>query len=279
MISIVIINYNTQESTLRAVRLARERSEAGTEIIVIDNGSASFDDAMFRAEGAETIQNDRNRGFSVAANQGLHRAHGAHLLLLNSDAFVEEGAIGAMAEYLDQYPKVGIVGARMLYPNGDDQVSAGFFPSFLRAVVTYATLYKYFGHSMFLYAPNPFTKRFFEAPSVVDWVSGGCMMIRREVMEAIGVLDEDFFFGGEDLEYCFRARQAGWNTVFLPDVRVRHVHGASSGNVRSLFSLKQQGKGMLMFMQKCFPRRIAARIVIFLALKIKIFLTRKGIIG
>jgi len=279
MTSIIIINYNTQDSTLKAVRLARERSESGTEIIVIDNGSSAFDETLFCSEGACVIRNDRNKGFAVAANQGLRRAKGSHLLLLNSDAFVEKDTISILAKYLDLHAETGVVGARMTYPDGRDQVSAGFFPSFLRACITYSTLYKHVGHSMFLYAPNRFTKQFFSGPTEVDWVSGGCMMIRREMADRIGFLDETFFFGGEDLEYCFRVRRAGWKTVFLPDVKVSHVHGASSGNVKSLFNLEKQGEGMLRFMRLCFPERIMTRGLIFLVLKIKIALTRKGIIG
>jgi len=277
-ISIIIINYNTQEMTLEAIQKVRLHTKRPHEIILIDNGSDVFEEEKFLAEDVTVIRNSENKGFSVAANQGLRKAQGRFLLLLNSDAFVENGVLDTLAQYLERHEKVGVIGARMQYPDGLSQVSAGFFPTFLRAVFTYSTLYKYLPHSMFLYENNYFTRNYFKMPVSVDWISGGCMMIRRSVIEKIGYLDEQFFFGGEDLDYCYQVKKYGWEVVYHPLVEVIHNHGHSSGNVRSLFSLKHQGEGMLKFMKKNFPKRIITRGFIKSILSLKIFLTKRDVL-
>lgn len=278
IVSVTIINYNTQETTLETAKRVKQSIGVDMELIIIDNASREFDAAPFEALGARVIRNGENLGFAKAANQGLKTSHGDYLMLLNSDAFVETDTISSMVAYLEKNPRAGVVGPKMRYPDGRNQVSSGFFPTFLRSLVTYSTLYKYLPHSMFLYAGNSFHKVFFTEPSVVDWISGGAMMFRREAFRAVGLLDERFFFGGEDLDCCYRLKQTGWDIVFHPGIVVVHCHGHSSGNVRSIFSLQKQGEGLIAFMKKDFPDRVAARLLIALVLKMKLILTRKGLL-
>lgn len=278
-VTFIVINYNTQETTLEALRRAQKSRSVQPSFIVIDNASREFDPEPFEKLGAFVIRNETNLGFAKAANQGLRLATSSDFaMLLNSDAFVEENAVSLLVDYAKKERRIGVIGPRMVYPDGRDQVSAGFFPTFTRALITYSTLYKYLPHSMFLFAANPFTRRYFRGPNDVDWISGGAMLIQKETLVDVGLLDEGYFFGGEDLDYCRRASSKGWRVVFSPLARVVHFHSYSSGGTRSTFSMKHQGEGMLRFMRTHFPGRLGARAVIAFVLKAKLKLIEKAIL-
>jgi hypothetical protein len=231
-LSVIIVSWNTAGLTVECVRtVERAWQTVRGECLVIDNGSSPEDfkrlsDAL---PGDQLIRNETNRGFAAAVNQGLRRSRGRHVMLLNSDAFVAAGTLQHLVEFLDANPRVGAVGPQVLHPDGSVQGSARGFPNALSA---------FFGRQALLtrYFPsNPLSRRNLPAlghtlsvPMAVDWVSGACLMMRREAVEDVGYLDERFFMYWEDADLCWRMRQRGWEVIYDPRVRVVHLVGASS---------------------------------------------------
>ncbi|HEY9724527.1 MAG TPA: glycosyltransferase, partial [Oscillatoriaceae cyanobacterium] len=173
------------------------------------------------------IANDRNRGFAAANNQAYAASRGRLVLLLNSDTLVNPGQIEALAAFLEATPDAGVVGPKLLNADGSFQLSAC---PFVRPWDVY------FEHARF---PRPLQpeaqrspRRLYRFPETdampVDYVIGAALMIRREVVEAIGLLDEGFFMYGEEQDWCYRAKAAGWGVYYLPTAVITHLGGASA---------------------------------------------------
>ncbi len=198
-------------------------------MIVVDNASTDGSPDLVATEfpGVRLIRNTENVGFARANNQGLRAAQGRYLLLLNSDTEVQGNSLADMVRYLDEHPDVGVVGGSLRNADGSRQVAADAFPlrpwdmAWQRIVD-------------FVWPANTLTRRgrmslwSYEAPLEVDWVLGAALMIRRTTMLQVGLLSERFFMYAEDLEWCYRVKQAGWKLVHLPDAAIYHIGGGSS---------------------------------------------------
>lgn len=274
-ISAIVINYNTPESTERAVaQLLGRASESIREVILIDNGSTS----KVRMEHLDNervryFMNEGNLGFAAAANQGMRLAQGEVILLLNSDVFVGNGAIEKLAGFLEAHAETGIVGPRMSYPDGSFQVSCGNSFGLWSELIRLSTLYKYLPGGSLLY-PNRFNRPFFKQGGQVGYVSGGCLMLKRAVLERIGELDERFFFGIEDIDFCYRAVKAGWQVAYLPEAEVLHHHGHSAGGRRTLDRMRMERDNLEYFMRKHRPERFFERKAVKLMHTLKISLIK-----
>jgi GT2 family glycosyltransferase len=223
-LSIIVVNWNTcrlLEACLQSVEAARH--DLSVEVFVVDNGSTdgSVDLVRQRFPAVELIANASNRGFSAANNQAVERARGRYLLLLNSDAAVETDALPTLVAYADEHPEAGVIGPKLLNPDGTLQPSGGRFPT---PASTVASL---LGMNWLTGRPHYGTKRDYDRPAEVDEVSGAAMLIRRGVIDQIGGLDEGFAWGYEDVDFCLRARRAGWRVSYVPAARVVHQWGAS----------------------------------------------------
>ena len=242
------------------------------EIILIDNNSQkkiSMEDV--NRLKVKLIQNSENLGFAKAVNQGMEMSTGDFVLLLNSDVLVKNNSVNQMMDYLKNDSKAGIVGPLFYYPNGQCQPSAGKFPSLSREAIRFSMLGKIFFGGTLTYN-NIFARKFYKQPSNVDWLSGGCMLIRRQVIRQIGLLDENYFFGVEDFDYCLRAKKVGWKIMFLPSAEIIHYHGFSSGGRRSTFSLKFEADGMDYFFKKHFLQKKFTRFAIKIMYRSKIII-------
>jgi N-acetylglucosaminyl-diphospho-decaprenol L-rhamnosyltransferase len=236
-LSIVILNYNTCEHLLACIRaLVAEGSTSlsggplQAEALVVDNASTDGSADMVAAEfpWVELIRSPRNGGFAFGNNQALTRARGATILLLNPDTLMPPGGIGRLLERLEAHPEAGIVGPKLLRPNGSMHLACR------RSFPTPSTAFYRFSGLARLFPRSPRFGRYnltFVHPDLaieVDSVCGACMLVRREVLERVGLLDERFFMYGEDLDWCLRARDAGWTVRYEPAVVVQHQHGAAS---------------------------------------------------
>jgi N-acetylglucosaminyl-diphospho-decaprenol L-rhamnosyltransferase len=219
-VSVIVVNWNALEITTAALRSVIGGTDVEYELIVIDNGSTHDDSANElprRFKGAVFIANPSNFGFSRAVNQGLTRATGRYLLALNNDTRVVGNAIGDTVKYMDTHLDVGALG--VLHYNDDEertkQPSSYDAPTPLSELLLVARLDT-------PPAPDP---RVLYAERDVDWVCGSFLMIRRACLEQVGPLDEDFFAYDEDIEWCTRARRAGWKVRFWPGAALIHRGG------------------------------------------------------
>jgi len=234
-ISIIVVSYNT--ATILRECLLSIRAAGGAmvlETIVVDNGSCDDSVALVQVEFPEVrlIANDRNRGFGFANNQGVAIARALFVLLLNSDAFLHPGTLDALLAPLCAEPRVGLVGPRLIGPDGQVQRSAFHF---LRPAVL---LLEQLGLGRYLPVGRPIHTPWGKASSVsVPWILGACLLARRDVLTALGPFDTDFFMYAEDIDLCHRIRQAGLDIRLVSRTAVFHLGGASARRERSRLAL------------------------------------------
>ncbi|MDO8668365.1 MAG: glycosyltransferase family 2 protein [bacterium] len=264
LISVIIINYNTPAMTEKAISLFIDWADGfNYEIILIDNNSSEkITGAALKDWPIKFIQNTENVGFAKAVNQGIKAANGDYILLLNSDALVEEATVKNMLVYLKTKIRAGIIGPKFIYPDGRNQISSGKFPNFWRE------FFRLFMLNRLL--PFDAYNKDFETVRPVDRVSGGCMLIKREVINQIGLFDEGYFFGAEDMDFCLRAGKFGWQTVYYPLVKLVHYHSFSSGGRKAIRTIKLERNSLDYFFKKNFPKKIISRVLIWQMHNLKI---------
>jgi hypothetical protein len=203
------------------------------QVIVVDNASNDGSVKMVRAEFPKTalVVNDENRGFTAANNQGLAISSGRYVLFLNPDTEVVGNALATMVDYMDAHPEVGALGPELRYGDGSLQSSRRRFPDWMTALFESTPL-------AWHWPDNRWARRYRmeEGPQPqralpVDWVVGAALLARRETLAQIGGFDEGYFMYSEELDWCKRAHDAGWQTVYLPSVQVVHHEGKSSEQV------------------------------------------------
>lgn len=243
-VCIVITNYRTGALVVECLRSLRAEVDRvpGTRVIVVDN--ASPDDsverirAAIRAEGwsgwASLMPLDRNGGFAFGNNAAIRAVLGsaeppAYVFLLNPDTIAHAGAVSALVEFMEAHADVGIAGGRLEDPDGQVQRSAHRIHSPLTELENGARL----GILSRLLVNRIVSPPVQDTPHRCDWVSGASMMVRREVIESIGLMDEGYFLYFEEVDFCDRAQHAGWTCWYLPDSRVMHDEGRSTG-IRTL---------------------------------------------
>jgi len=226
-LSVVIPTHNTRELTLRCVASLAAAGAPDLQVVVVDDGGTDgTDDALAAADPQiEILRLSPAAGFTRAANQGLARAHGDLLLLLNSDTEVEPGAFAALLAAFDRDPRLGAAGAVLHYPDGSPQWSGGRAPGLLWLFALASGLPALLGRLPRWRRVKPVGA----PPGAVDWVTGAALALRRSAWEAAGPMDEGFRFYAQDLDLCLRLRQAGWSVELVPEFRVLHHHGATIG--------------------------------------------------
>lgn len=232
-VSFVLVSWNVCELVRRSLTsILAESAGIQAEIILVDNASRDGTGQMVQAEfpSVHLIANPDNRGFTAGNNQALALAEGRYLFLLNPDTELLPGATKALVDFLESNPQVGIAAPQLLNPNGTIQSSRRRFPTFATALLESTRLQRWFPH-------NPWLSRYYvldkpdDEPQEVDWVVGAAMLARREVYQQVGGLDEGYFMYSEELDWCYRAKLAGWRVVYFPGARVVHHLGKSSEQV------------------------------------------------
>jgi GT2 family glycosyltransferase len=234
-LSIVVVTHDVRE-LLRNCLHSIYAGEApfAFEVCVVDTGS---DDsaAMVRAEfpRAEVIEAPENPGFSAANNVGLRRATGEYCLLLNPDTVLPPDALARLVAKLDAEPEVGILGPKLVRGDGSlDRACRRSFPTPANAAYHFLRLPRLFPHSA-RFGEYNLTYRNPDEEYDVDSVTAACLLIRRSVLDQIGLLDETYWMYGEDIDLCWRSKARGWRTRYYPQVVVQHLKGQSS-KARSL---------------------------------------------
>jgi GT2 family glycosyltransferase len=256
-VSVIVVNYNAGFELVRCVQSITQ-AKIDLEVIVVDN--ASRDEsihqlyASFQGENKLTVlHNAKNLGFAVACNQGSKVATGDFLLYLNPDCIIEPETLPVLLQYLQNDPRVGMVGGLILNADGSEQRGCR------RSV---PTPWKSLVNSLGLEALSRLNPQIFsdfrldrepvpDQAVEVDAISGACMLVRRAALIDVGPLDEGYFLHCEDLDWCMRFRQRNWKIMFLPQARLEHSKGGCSSS-RPVFVEWSKHKGMVRFSRKFF---------------------------
>lgn len=266
-LSIIIVSYNTATLTKRAIELAWQDVQNSelknkAEIIVVDNNSTDNSPEVLKAlqkkighQFLKLFMNKHNHGFSAANNQALTKAQGEYLFLLNSDTEVRPGAISKLVTTFEQHPpqetkahhipdgspwdRLGILAAHLKNPDLTTQPQGGSFPTLLSLTAHWLMLddIPVIGSLLPSTQHTGRRARSYDLKQAIipqDWVGGTALMIKKEVLAEIGLLDEGIFMYGEDLEWCWRAKHHHWDIGIVPQAEVIHLGTASSTPINAL---------------------------------------------
>ena len=240
-LSIVIVTYNCADDVSRCLSsLVLHRPHLDHEIVVIDNGSVDATrDRVRSVPGVRLIERSDNAGYGTAVNEAVASTDGSHLLLLNPDTIVPQGSLDRLVAALDEVPgRVGVIGPRLMLTTGEPQQSARRFPAPGRLWAEVLRLHRFLparplhGARRTGYFPT-------DVSGPVDWVSGACHLIPRDVWDSVGGLTEETFLGFDDLEYCWRLDRLGYTTWFCADAEVIHECSAAVGARWSLMRVEE----------------------------------------
>jgi len=250
-LSVVIVSWNTKDLLRRCLdTLKKELGGIDAEVFVIDNHSADCSADMVAKEHpwVQLIANDANLGFAKANNQAMKIAQGSYILLLNPDTEVQPGSIQTLLKFLPERRQAGIVAPQLLNSDGSIQRSCRAFPTFLNMLYELVGLSKLF--------PNVQTFRKYKMldwnhddERQVDQPEGACLLLRRTVIEEVGMLDEGFFMLFEEVDWCYRIKKAGWQIWFTPKAKVIHHYGQSIKQVKVPMILSSH-RGLYRFWHK-----------------------------
>ncbi|VVM90719.1 glycosyltransferase family 2 protein [Pseudomonas fluorescens] len=238
-LDVLVVNYNTAKLLQPMFDALRQSNSADlTRYLVVDNASA--DNSLERLESvcpeALLLVNENNVGFGRANNQLVEHLQGKYALLINTDAFVAADTLKKTLDYMEAHPDCGVLGVRLVGREGDLQPSCRYFPTPLNVFLSRTGLERFF----------PVVKRVddmdWDHASVreCDWVPGCYYLIRREVIDQIGLFDPRYFLYYEEVDHCKRVKQAGWKVVYYPDTTVVHIGGESAKTVVELNSVSRQ---------------------------------------
>lgn len=250
-LTIIIVNWNTRDILRDCLTsVYAQTQDVSFDMIVIDNASSDGSAEMIRTEFPQVIlvENTENRGFAAANNQGMRIAKGQYVLLLNSDTLLLNGPIQKIIAFADQNSKAAVVGCRVLNPDRTLQPTCFMFPSLLNLFLAATYLYKNFPKSRFFGRER---MSWWDRSDIreVDVVTGCFMLVRREAIEQVGMMDESFFMYAEETDWCYRFKQAGWTNMFYPNAQIIHLGGQSSKQVK-VAMMVQVRRAILQFLKK-----------------------------
>jgi len=260
-LSIIIVSYNTIDYLRECLSSIAQFRIKEMEVFVVDNASIDGSPDMVKTEfpWVRLITNSQNVGFAPANNQALRQCSGKFSMLLNSDTLMLEETIAKIISFMKQHPEAGVVGCKLLNTDGSLQPSATSFPNVIkdtigialkgsvlknnsvtRAIISHAG--RILGMSASRFDEHLQTKE-------TDYPRGACFTMRREALDQVGLLDKEYFFTGEEMDWCYRAKQKGWKVYYYPDAAViHHDHGATKQMMGKVFV--QTRKSALRFYQK-----------------------------
>jgi len=250
-VSIVIVNWNTRIILRNCLNSIDEHTkDVSFEVIVIDNASTDGSVKMIRSNFPKVIiiENKENRGFAKANNQGIARAKGRYVLLLNSDTVILDKAIEKTVFFANAHPKAAVIGCRVLNPDMILQPTCFMFPSVLNMLLSTSYLYKLFPKNKFFGRER---MTWWDRSNIreVDVITGCFMLVRQEAIQQVGAMDEQFFMYAEETDWCYRFKGARWKNMFTPDAEIIHLGGQSTEQAKKTMTI-QKRKSILQFIKK-----------------------------
>lgn len=239
-VSVIVIGHNVADELVSCLEsVCQHRGGVEVEVIFVDNGSTdgSADLIARRFPSIQVVRRPTNEGLP-ARNHGLRRAQGRYRMFLDSDAELTDGALPALVEALDAQPHIGLVGPRLTYPDGTLQLSTRRYPPLAQPFFSLPGLKHLFGDGRTV-------RRYLMADDLhdrqrrVEYLLGACQLFRAEAQRGVGEIDERIWFGHDDADWCFRIREAGFDILYLPEVRVvHHYRRTASSAPLSIFALR-----------------------------------------
>lgn len=258
-LSIIIVNWNTRDLLERCLRDVYQNSRnLDFEVIVVDNASTDDSLTMLACNfpQVKVIKNPNNAGFSAANNRGIQVAQGRYYLLLNTDAFVHPGTLESMVKFMDERPEAGVAGCRLYYADGSPQRSCTSFPTLRTELFQVLWLDRLFPRSRLF---GHYWLSYWDYNSVheVDSVIGACMMLRRDAVDKVGLLDEGYFMYSEEVDLCYRMKQAGWKVLYTPQATATHIWGGTSKRIQEKTTFLRLYESRMRFFRKHYGRKTA----------------------
>lgn len=255
-LSVIIVNWNTRELLAQCLAsIEAYPPEVPYEVWVVDNASGDGSAAMVRERfpGVRLIENEENVGFAAANNQAIEESRGKYVLLLNPDTEVQAGALQALLVFAEAHHQAGACGARLCYADGGLQPSCAPMHTPAREFWKLAYLDR-----IWRLASYPMRRWDPETPRRVEAIKGACLLLRREALEQVGPLDEQYFMYTEEVDLCYRLAEAGWELWWVPQATVTHYGEESSRQAREGMYL-QLYKSKVQFYRKTGGEERAAR--------------------
>ncbi len=234
-LSIIIVSWNVRDELLDCLNSIQQNpSSHRYEVIVVDNASSdgTTDAIESRFPDVRLCVNTDNRGFAMANNLGIKQSTGQYILLLNPDTIVPPNALDILIQFMDDNKDVGVCGPKLLNSDGTIQQSIHRFPSF-RGALHRHTAFKFLGIFKGQYRKWIMKDVSYDNQIDVDQVMGAALFTRRSLIEQVGSMDERFFMYYEEVDLCYRIKEAGWRIVYVPEVKITHLGGRSSGQIPS----------------------------------------------
>lgn len=244
-VSVIIVNWNTRDLLAQCLKSVFDTAgDLALELFVVDNASSdgSADMVRERFPQVRLIENSENVGFAKANNQAIRQSRGRYVLLLNPDTEVKPLALEMLVRFMDETPLAGAVGGTLVSPDGSMQPSSGPAPTLMRE------LWRLF-HMDRLNAQgcHDLCQDVLKIPQEVEVVKGACMLLRREALDQVGLLDEDYFIYTEEVDLCHRLRASGWKVYCVPRAMVVHYGGQSTSQVQRTMFLHLYRSKILFF--------------------------------
>src|SRR3989339_646309 len=228
-VSICLVNHNAKALTYDCIDSIYAKTKVPFEIILVDNNSEDKSVLEIKNKHPEIkiINNEKNVGFAAANNQAIRQAVGKYVILLNNDTILKNNALDLMVDYMEKRKNIGILTCKLFEPSGNIQRNCRAFPL--------SPLDTFFGRASILsrvFPNNPITKHNlslewdYNSAKSVEWVSGAAMMIRKAVIDKLGMLDENYYIYWEDTDYCKRVKDNNWEIWFLPTAEILHFTGS-----------------------------------------------------
>jgi GT2 family glycosyltransferase len=246
-VSAVVVSHGNARELERSLPALEPQVD---ELLVIANLPEQLPDRL------RVLENTRPLGFAANVNLGVRETSGGLVVTVNPDAVAHPGAIEALRAFMEAHPRAGVAGPKMLYPDGTPQPSRRAFPTVLGTIVRRTPL-------RLLRDPYRHQARHYNLgevptePVPADWMLGGFLMLRREMLDELGGLDEGFRLYGEDIDLCYRAAQAGWERWYVPAAVVEHEHKAETDHRLLTRRTLWHWRGILRFVRK-HPERLRA---------------------
>lgn len=277
-LSIIIVNYNTKDLLKQAIEsVINSICNISYEIIVSDNGSIDGSISMLRRNFKDVIiiENNENLGFAKANNNAIKISSGEFILLLNSDTKIHDDCLDNCVAYAKKHPIIGALGCKVLLENGKlDHACKRGFPTPTASLYSILKLDKLFPRCA-RFSKYKLGNLPIDDINEIDSLTGAFMMVKSSILSNVGLLDEEFFMYGEDIDWCLRIKKAGYKVIYYPKAEIIHFKGGSSIKKKRLKTIYEFHRAMYLFYRKHYRDRynLMVTVIVYIGIALRLILS------